>query len=110
MRLWNVSKEHGQHQARPASATARAMIAAFALAAATPLAAEGGPDPAAVDKLRAALVSAGCILTEGNAAGLLAAAGLSQDDAALVLGRMVDAGEGEMLPDGGFRLNDPACG
>ncbi|MBI1217685.1 MAG: hypothetical protein GC186_03970 [Rhodobacteraceae bacterium] len=86
-----------------------ALLATGLALAALPALAEGGPRPAEIDALIAAMTAAGCMVTDANQAAVLQAAGLTPDVAAGVVqvleadGRAVQ-GEGHTL-----RLKTGSC-
>lgn len=81
-------------------------IAPIALVlAATPVLAEGGPKPEEVSAFLAAVKAEGCKLGPANQAAVLKAAGLTEDEAALVVQRLED--EGKLLSQPGPVLTLP---
>lgn len=75
-------------------------FAPIALAlAATPVLAEGGPKPQEVSAFLDAVKAAGCRVDATNQAAVLKAAGLAEDEAALVVQRLEDEGKLLAQPD-----------
>lgn len=79
--------------------------ALVAVLAAAPALAEGGPKPEEVSAFLAAVKAGGCTLDAGNQAAVLKAAGLTEDEAALVVQRLED--EGKLLSRPGPVLTLP---
>ncbi|WP_127900213.1 hypothetical protein [Solirhodobacter olei] len=80
-----------------------ALVASHALA-------EGGPRPAEIDALVAAIVAAGCVVNDANQAAVLRASGLSTDVAAGVLQRLSGKGLVETVAGShALRLKTGGC-
>ena len=74
----------------------RIIITAAALLAALPAAAQSGDGKA---RLIGAIAAAGCTVTPDNNASVLASANLTEDEAAVIVGEMIAAGEAEPVND-----------
>ncbi len=71
-------------------------------------AAQAQATPEQVDKLVKAIVAAGCVVTPDNNAAILAAAGLDQESASVVVNALLGLGQAEI--DGGdLRLKTEGC-
>ncbi len=66
------------------------VLAVMALAAAVPVLAEGGPTDAQMAGLVAAITLAGCSVNDANQKAVLSDAGLTADEGAAVVVRLID--------------------
>lgn len=64
--------------------------------------------PEQVDKLVKAIVAAGCVVTADNNAEILAAAGLNQESASVVVNALLGLGQAEIV-GGDLRLKTEEC-
>lgn len=86
---------------------ARAALAALILSlGAGAVQAQATPDQ--VDKLVQAIVAAGCVVTADNNAEILAAAGLNQESASVVVNALLGLGQAEIV-GGDLRLKTEEC-
>jgi len=81
--------------------------AALLLLLATPAFAEGGPKPAQVDAMAAAIARAGCVVSAGNQGTVLKDAGLTEAEGAAVLDVLVR--DGKASPAGADAVRLEGC-
>lgn len=85
-----------------------AALAGFALVAAGPALAEGGPKAEAVERFVQAVATAGCIVTELNRKTVLSEAEMTEPEAEVIVSVLVQRGDGMLGPDS-FTLKSGRC-
>jgi len=93
-----------------APALAAPILAIAAFGAMMPvLARAAGADAAPADKLRAAIVAAGCVVTVQNGDAVQKASGLSAEEVKAAVAALYAAGDVTLEPDGTMKLVGGGC-